>query len=479
MNARLRSFLFSLQTKLVLAMTAVIVLAILLAGAVFVARTRSERRAQALNRVAAASPEIYQQALFALLPQEQEQRSFPQALDDLAKAQRVRILLLATDGTVLHDTGGELEGYRINPPRATLEDLRRGYVYWEPGGDLPNHDITFISASTRFVAGGRQLPFTIVLAVKSDTIASAWLGVLPGLGLAALVAIPLASLAAIVLARQIAQPLRKLDAASRAMARGDFDQRVEVDREDEVVRLARSFTRMAERVGERDAQMRSLVANVSHDLKTPLTSITGYAQALTDGTADPNDVRRIGAVIRDEAEHVNRLLADLLYLGEIDAGQVLTRQEDVPLDQLVARCVRRIEPSVRVKDVHVAVDIAPDAVLRGVDPDKLERALTNVLDNAAKFTALGGEVRVRGWRENGVTPPRVCCSVTNSGSSIPEGDLPRVFDRFFRGDRARRTASGSGLGLAISRELVELNRGHVEARNEDADHVTFTVSLPG
>ena len=146
------------------------------------------------------------------------------------------------------------------------------------------------------------------------------------MGLPPLVAIPLASLAALLFARQISQPLRKLDAASRAMAAGDFEQRVEVDREDEVGRLARSFSTMAERVGERDTQMRTLLANVSHDLKTPMTSITGYAQALTDGTAEPEDVGRIGTVIREEAEHVNRLLADLLYLGEIDAGQVLTRR---------------------------------------------------------------------------------------------------------------------------------------------------------
>ena len=476
MSQRLRSFLFSLQTKLVLAMTAVIVLAIFLAGAVFVARNRNERRDQALNRVAAESLAIQQEALYTLFQQQPQDKPY-QDLDELAKAQDVRILLVSQDGSIVHDSNGALEGQHVDSPVVGVSDIRRGYVSWEPGDNFPERNITLISSSARVVTRPR-IPVDVVLAVKTDTIAGAWLGVLPGLGLAALIAIPLASLAAIIIARQVAQPLRKLDEASEAMARGDFDQHVEVDRDDEVGHLARSFTSMAHRVGDRDAQMRALVANVSHDLKTPMTSITGYAQALTDGTVGSEEAPRLGGIIRDEAEHVNRLLSDLLYLGEIDAGQILAREEDVDLDTIVGHCVRRIEPSAREKQLDVQVEVEPDAVLHRVDPDKLERALTNVLENAAKFTPAGGAVAVRGWRENGIMPARVMCSVTNSGSSISKDDLPRVFDRFFRGDRARRNSSGSGLGLAIARELVELNRGTLGVRNEDPDHVTFTMTLP-
>ncbi len=480
MNARVRSFLFSFQTKLVVSLTLVIALAILLSGAIFVARTRNERRQQALDRVAAASPAIYQQAFFALLPQEQSERPFSETLDALAADQHVRILLVSNQGLVLHDTGGKLSDTRLDVPRSSTEDVRRGFVSWQPEEQSPGDGtLTFVAASQRFVTGGgRELPFRIVLAVKSDTIAGAWLGLLPSLTLAGLIAIPLAMLAAIVLARQVAQPVRKLTAASEAMARGDFDQRVEVARDDEVGRLARSFTAMAEHVGTRDTQMRTLLANVSHDLKTPMTSITGYAQALTDGTADAADTQHIGSVINDEAKHVNALLEDLLYLGEIDAGQVITKREDMPLDEIVGRCVRRIEPAAKAKALEVNVDLASDAILHNIDSDKLERAFTNVLENAAKFTPAGGEITVVGRRENGVGPARVVCTITNTGTSIAEDDLSRVFDRFFRGDRARRTASGSGLGLAITRELVELNRGTIEAANEPGGGVSFRLVLP-
>jgi signal transduction histidine kinase len=467
---------------MVLALTSVILLALFLAGSMFVVRTRNERRAQALDRVAAASPAIYQQALYALLPQEQDERPFSDTIDALASEQDVRILLLGNDGVVLHDTGGgELSGARIEIPASTRGDVQRGFIAWQPAGDFQSHHLTFVAASSGLITtrAHTTLPFRIILVVKTDTIAGAWIGLLPGLGLAALFALPFATLAAVALARQVAHPVRRLTAASEAMARGDFDQRVELDRDDEVGRLARSFSMMAEHVGRRDAQMRGLLANVSHDLKTPMTSITGYAQALTDETAEAADVKRIGQVISGEAEHVNAILRDLLYLGEIDAGQVITRREDVRLGDIVERSLRHIEPQAQARDVAVRTDLEEGAVLRHVDPDKIERALTNVLENAAKFTPAGGSIEVRGWRENGSLPALVKCAVTNSGSSIAPDDLPHVFDRFFRGDRARRTAAGSGLGLAITKQLVELNAGTIEAANAPAGGVTFTLSLPG
>ena len=477
----LRSFLFSVQTKLVLSMTGVIVIAILIAGAVFVARDRHNSKERALERVAATSPVVYQEALEAIGRQESED-DFYHTLDAIARQQDVRILLVTADDVVLHDSEGKIEGMGLRVPASDDDDQARGFKAWESDDEAPEPGLVFLAASSSRpfqgirISGGDVQPFRIVLAVRADTIADAWLGVLPSLGLAALIAIPLASALGIILARQVAFPVRRLTAASEAMARGDFSQRVQVDREDEVGRLARAFTSMAQHVGQRDQQMRALLANVSHDLKTPMTSITGYAQALVDGTAGPEDVQHIGQVIGDEAHHVNRLLADLLYLGEIDAGQVVTRREDVALDEVVGRCIRRIEPAAHAKAIEVGADIEP-AVLSNADPDKLERAITNVLENAAKFTPLDGEISVVFRRENGARPPSVVLSVTNSGSVIADEDLTRIFDRFFRGDRTRRAASGSGLGLTIARELVELNHGEITAANEPAGGVTFTMSF--
>lgn len=473
----MRSRMFSLQTKLLLALSAVILLSLSVAGAVFVMQDRDDRRQEALNRVAAASPAIYQQALVAVFADASpgDDASFVEELKTLADDQDVRILIVATNGEVLFDTDERLAGQSLPVPKSIYSDYQRGFVSWSPPTEFPERDLTLISAPSRLtINGGRQLPFRIVLAVRSDTIGDAWRGVLPGLGLAAIVAIPVAALAAAGIARQVAQPVRRLTDASAAMARGDFDQRVEINRDDEIGRLAQSFTTMAERVGDRDTQMRELLANVSHDLKTPMTSITGYAQSLSDGTAAQEDVTRIAEIIRQEAEHVNAMLADLLYLGEIDAGQTLMHRSDAPLGDIVARCVRRIEPVAQARDIRIT-DAGTGAItLHNVDAEKVERALTNVLSNAAKFTPAGGSIEVAAER-NG---RGAVVTVANTSEPIPEDDLRRLFDRFFRGDRARRTSSGSGLGLAITRELIELNDGTIAARNTSDGRVAFDIRLP-
>lgn len=483
--SRLRAALFSFQTKLVLAMTGVILIALFLAGAVFVARDRAGSQDRALERVAASSPVVYEETLKAIRRGDSES-VFHANLDAIATDQDVRILVVSSANTVVHDTGRDLIGSQLEIPEYRGERFGAGFFSWKSKtGDGDNDDLVFVAAAPsrfgdpfdgiRVGEEGDVEAFRIVLAVESDTIADAWLDVLPSIWLAALIAIPIALIFGMVLARQVSSPVTRLTAASEAMALGDFDQRVAVGRDDEVGRLSRAFTAMAERVGERDQQMRALLANVSHDLKTPLTSITGYAQALADGTADAEDVPHIGRVIGEEAAHVNRLLADLLYLGELDAGQVITRREDVDFDEVVGRCARRIEPVASSKNIEVAVDVEPDLVVHNADTDKVERALTNILENAAKFTPNDGTVTVVARRDE----TSVTCAVTNSGSTIPEEDLPRLFDRFFRGDRARRASAGSGLGLSIARELVELSGGRIAARNEpNGNAVTFTLTFP-
>lgn len=483
MSGRIRSFLFSIQTKLVLAMTGVIVIAMLISGTVFVARDRQDSKERALERIAASSPAVYEEALQALRRGDAED-DFYRALDEIAHEQGVRILIVTETDTVLHDTAGRLQEKRLVVPESAPADLSRGFKAWESDDAAPEQGLVFLAGSSmspfegvRLGPGERQA-FRIVLAVQADTIADAWLDVLPSLALAALIAIPLASMAAMFLARQVSNPVRRLTAASEAMAVGDFDQRVALGRDDEVGRLARAFTAMAVRVGQRDQQMRALLANVSHDLKTPMTSITGYAHALADGTAEADQVQHIGRVLGEEAQHMNRLLEDLLYLGEIDAGEIITRRETVRMGDVVARCVRRMEPAAEARHIEIGADIEPDLILANADPDKIERAITNVLENAVKFTPERGDASVTARWDTTGTAPAIVVAVTNSGSQIAEDDLPRIFDRFFRGDRARRTASGSGLGLSIARELVELHGGAISAANDPAGSVTITLSFP-
>jgi signal transduction histidine kinase len=223
--------------------------------------------------------------------------------------------------------------------------------------------------------------------------------------------------------------------------------------------------------------MRTLVANVSHDLKTPLTSILGFSQALRDGAgSDDAESRRMGEVIHDEAARLSTRLNDLLLLSEIEAGHTLLQRDEIDLDKMVAGAVGRIEPDVRARGVRLDVDL--DDVTVTADGAKLERAIENLLDNARKYTPQDGELRVRAFNEDGATGA-ACVEVANTAPDLTADELPRLFERFYRRDRARteRNGAGSGLGLPIARELVELHGGRLQAELRDG-RLVLTARLP-
>jgi signal transduction histidine kinase len=479
------SAIFSLQTKLIVAFCLVVLVALTLAGSVFVYVRRGDQEEQELDRVIAASPAIH--GVFSVLL---ERQTTPQVLaefvEEAATGFDVRILLVdRTSGVVQVDSGDSLTGEQIVLPQEIT--VRQGgrprpYISWEPEAGTPGSDLILVSAQTAGQFGqfaGRNDQLSLLLAVPQATITGAWHGLLPALGVAAAIALPVAALLAILVARYITRPLQELTVASQRMAEGSFDVQVSVDRSDEVGRLAQAFSSMSRRVGDAHTQMRQLVANVSHDLKTPLTSILGFSQALRDGrTEEADEARRLGGVIYDEATRLSSRLNDLLYLSELESGQTLLQRDEIDLRRLVQEAVSRIAPQVAAREVRLAVDLT-EGVTLSADGAKLERALENVLDNARKYTPSGGEIRVRSYVESGA-PGHICIEVASTSVDISEKELPRLFERFYRREGARNReggSAGSGLGLPIARDLVELHGGTLTPSLSDG-MLAFTMRLP-
>ncbi len=259
------------------------------------------------------------------------------------------------------------------------------------------------------------------------------------------------------------------------MARGAFDIDVPADRGDEVGQLSRAFSSMATSVGETQDQMRALLANVSHDMRTPLTSILGFAQALRGGVINgEEESKHAGDVIYDEVTKLSERLNDLLFLSEIEAGQALVQREDVDLSALATKAVERTALSAAKRNVSIACDMTP-GIHAFVDRAKVERVLENLLDNSRKFTPAGGQVRVHAFNDG---DRQVCIEVANTATDVDPEELPRLFERFYRRDRARTGPSaGSGLGLPIARDLVELHGGKLEAQLTDGI-IAFRMTLP-
>jgi signal transduction histidine kinase len=304
-------------------------------------------------------------------------------------------------------------------------------------------------------------------------------------GLAALV---LSTLLALLLGQSVAKPLRRVAAAAEGISQGESDTRAPVSGPSEVKALARSFNSMADQVEAAQQSQRDFVANVSHELKTPLTSIQGFSQALLDGTAaEPAAVARAADIIYEEAQRMRRMVDDLLILARFDAGQVEIGQEPLDLGLLLRGCVEKLAPQAEEAGVVLEVDV-PETLWTTGDADQLAQVFANLVDNGIAHTGPGGRVTVaarlvRGRtsmprREDGRVDQAAEVTVTDSGEGIPPETLPRIFERFYRVDKARRRRGGAGLGLAIAKEIVSAHGGTITAESVVGLGSRFMVRLP-
>ncbi|MGE0686990.1 MAG: ATP-binding protein [Dehalococcoidia bacterium] len=490
----------SLQTRLILASAAIVVLAIFVTSAVFVYRDRLEQRTETLRQIASAT-QGFSVSNFApanvksfdltvgqsdpgvaivpgppppvvsggsITSDDGRITSTGQAAVinsvDLSGSSDYRIILVNSEGEVVNDPVGGLAGVKISYPEADVLQSKKSYVTWPGKPETATGGLIFLAPTTGTIVSPDGV--RAIAAIDSTSLTADWLATLPQLGISALVGIPLAMLAVVLVTRRITLPLRHLTVAVDGMSRGDFDQRVEVQGRDEVATLASSFTVMAGRVKERDTQLRNLIANVSHDLRTPLTSIQGYAEALADGVTKPGDIERSARIIRDEARHASSLLANLLGLSEIESGEVVVRRVEYDVSEIVERCIRRLEPRALERGVTIHLRGTSLPALSG-DPEKIERSVCNLLENAVKFARSRIDVTLA------VTDDSASVTVGNDGPPVATEDASRIFDRFYR---SSGPSAGTGLGLAIARELIELNGGTIELTS--AAPVVFVIRLP-
>ena len=292
-------------------------------------------------------------------------------------------------------------------------------------------------------------------------------------------ALMLSILLAWLTSQWISRPLESITLTIQQSASGQYNQ-IPLEGPEEVQSLAKSFNEMTSRVQASEKSQRDFIANVSHDLKTPLTSIQGFAQAILDGTANtPDTIQHAGEIILTEVNRMYHLVLDLLELARLDSGIVKMVNKKLNLAPLLRDLAAQftLQAQQNGRFLSAEIEVLPD--LKG-DPDRLVQAVSNLLDNALKFSPSGGKVTLKAFP----TEDQVEIRVSDEGPGISNEELPKIFDRFYQVDKSRSSpARGSGLGLSISQEIVQSHGGSISVKNnelidQNINGCTFIIKLP-
>jgi len=277
-----------------------------------------------------------------------------------------------------------------------------------------------------------------------------------------------------LLASRALEPVDRITQMARSISATDLSRRINLGRQDELGRLAGTFDEMIDRLERAFQEQRQLTADVSHELRSPLTVLEAQTTLALRRSRNAAEYRQVLASVQEEVERMSVMVNQLLMLARADAGQEPVIRQPLCVADVAQPVVDGMRPLVGQKGVHLDLDADPNVWIQG-DPDRLRQLLLNLLDNALRHTPAGGRVDVRVARVR----ERAVLAVADTGEGIAAEDLPHIFQRFYRGDRARHRGMGnSGLGLAIAKWVVEAHGGRIDVSSTPGCGATFTVTLP-
>jgi len=401
-----------------------------------------------------------------VLERESQSQPVSVAAQKASRTFNVRVLLYSKDRQLILDTYSNQEVPLSFPEQRLI--LRKTPIVRDENGASWLYSVEKLPDSTYLVIASPRPRISIFNIFTDDF--------LPLILQSGLIALLLSLVLAFLFARWIADPLQKVVLAARSLPSTEIKP-VETSGPHEIQELTRAFNAMIARMQASQKSQREFVANVSHEMKTPLTSIQGFAQAILDGTADTRDARQKAAqVIYDESGRMQRMVLDLLDLARLDAGTADITMSPVNMFGLLQAVAEKFAPQSQRAGVDIKVDVAANLQTITADGDRLAQVFTNLVDNALKFTPRSGLISLRAWVEN----TEMLISVMDTGTGIPEQAQAHIFERFYQADPARRGGEkhGAGLGLAIAHEIVQAHGGRISVRSKLGEGTSFDVFLP-
>ena len=364
-----------------------------------------------------------------------------------------RIIITDAENVVVGDSASELIGQ----------------TYVDNSSGLPLRPMMF---------GNRQAGTLYVMESESPDITRASLEITASsLGryflLGGILAVGVSILLTALLSRRILAPVRALTQAARRFGKGDLSSRVEYEGKDELGELAASFNSMASNLENLEKQRRIMVADIAHELRTPLSNLRGYLEAIADGVIQPDEANIRS--LSEEANHLSRLVNELQELSLADAGALKLDIQPFDIAALLTDAVMAMQPAALSHHLTLSADIPEDLPEIPIDPYRIRQVITNLLNNAVTHTPADGLVTVTA----SLSQKSVIISVSDTGEGIPEEDIPYIFERFYRVDKSRnRTTGGTGLGLTIAKRLIEAHGGSISVASTFGKGTVFTVKLP-
>jgi two-component system sensor histidine kinase BaeS len=274
------------------------------------------------------------------------------------------------------------------------------------------------------------------------------------------------------LSGNITRPLRQLSQAAEKIRQGDLKQEVPVDTQDEVGQLAEVFNQMSAELAANESNRQELLANIAHELKTPLAVLQGHLESMLDGVEEPAPDKLFS--MQEEVMRLTRLVGDLRDLSLAQVHRLELHLQPVDLDEKVERAADMLEPLLEEKRLHFVKNMAPSLPVRQLDPDRVNQILYNLITNAIRYTHPGTAILL----QTEAAGKRVRLTIADEGPGIAPEDLDHIFEQFYRGDKSRNRASGgSGIGLSLAKSFVEAQGGTITARNRKEGGAEFVVEL--